>query len=98
VGFAQKRSAWRISVQTPGPVLDYFLDFYCGEAMVCVEVDGELHALRTDRDEVRDRRLAEAGILTIRVPSLDLFDDHHPELVDKWLQHIEATCWWRAHQ
>jgi len=77
------------------PVLDYFLDFYCGEAALCVEVDGEQHQLRIERDNLRDARLLEIGIKTIRIPSLDLFDNRK-ELVEQWILRIKAECWERV--
>lgn len=73
------------------PVLTYILDFYCAEAMVCVETDGEQHLQRLEHDAVRDSRLSELGILTIRVPSLDLFEDTHME-ASRWISKIVATC------
>ncbi len=56
------------------PVDRYILDFYCAEASLCVEIDGELHQLRIDRDEQRDESLRALGIETFRIPSLVLFD------------------------
>ena len=52
----------------------YFLDFYCPEAKLCVEVDGEQHLERLDRDAHRDEVLKSLGIETLRIPSLDLFE------------------------
>ena len=54
------------------PVGPYFLDFFCSAAMLCVEVDGEIHD--AERDRVRDDYLAGLGVLTHRVPSADLAD------------------------
>ncbi len=51
----------------------YILDFYVPRAKLCIEIDGEQHALRQEQDERRDAFLADLGILTIRIPSLDLF-------------------------
>ena len=56
------------------PVGPYVLDFFCSEAWLCVEVDGEQHAARQSADARRDRYLWELGIATYRVPSLDLFE------------------------
>ncbi len=56
------------------PVDRYILDFYCAEASLCVEIDGELHELRVDRDERRDEVLRSLGIETFRIPSLVLFN------------------------
>ena len=56
------------------PVLDYILDFYCAEAWLAIEVDGEQHLDSATYDADRDARLAERGIETLRIPSLWLFD------------------------
>ncbi len=56
------------------PVGPYALDFYCAEAKVCVEIDGGQHVLRSREDEARDLALERLGILTIRIPSLLLFE------------------------
>ena len=50
------------------------MDFYCDEARVAVELDGSSHLERLNRDEARDKRLAELGILTIRIRNCDLDD------------------------
>lgn len=57
------------------PIGPYVLDFFVFEAMLCVEVDGEQHGLRADRDLQRDRFLADRGIETLRIPSLEVFGD-----------------------
>jgi very-short-patch-repair endonuclease len=49
------------------PFGPFFLDYFCTATQVCVELDGSSHAGREIRDENRDRHLAEAGVLTIRV-------------------------------
>lgn len=73
------------------PVGPYILDFYCAEAKLCVEVDGEQHALSRDRDEARDRFLLDRGIETLRIPSLDLFDEVGV-LKDEWRLVVLAKC------
>lgn len=73
------------------PVGDYVLDFYCPEAALCVEVDGELHAERKHADAKRDTYLDAKRILTIRIPSMDLFDPRGLELT-RWLERIQAEC------
>jgi len=77
------------------PVGNYFLDFYCPEATLCVEVDGELHAAQLVYDSARDARLAELGILTLRIPSVDLFDPNGLE-IGRWMREIVEVCEKRA--
>jgi very-short-patch-repair endonuclease len=47
------------------PFLDYVLDFVCLEMRLIVEVDGGQHQ-DCERDQVRDRRLHEAGFRVVR--------------------------------
>ena len=44
----------------------YILDFYCGEARLCVEVDGPVHADQIEHDTRRTQWLAGQGIRVIR--------------------------------
>ena len=56
------------------PAGPYDLDFYCEQAKLCVEVDGEAHE-RGDRratDARRDAFLARHGIFTLRIPAVDV--------------------------
>jgi very-short-patch-repair endonuclease len=64
IGFHFRRQA---------PVGPYFLDFYCAKARLCIEVDGDLHAQRSAEDRQRDLYLQQLGILTLRVPSGELY-------------------------
>ncbi|UCV21009.1 endonuclease domain-containing protein [Ferribacterium limneticum] len=47
------------------PFLDYVLDFVCLEKRLIVEVDGGQHQ-DCEQDQVRDRRLHEAGFRVVR--------------------------------
>ena len=53
------------------PVGGSRLDFFCREAMLCVEMDGEQHEPK--RDAVRDEALFAIGIATYRVPNRRFF-------------------------
>jgi len=72
------------------PVGPYVLDFYCPAASLCVEVDGEHHALRVAADAARDAWLKRRGVETIRLPSLDLFEQS--TATNRWLNLIQASC------
>jgi very-short-patch-repair endonuclease len=52
----------------------YDLDFFCSDARLAVEVDGEAHERGNPpaRDAARDGWLAEAGIATMRIPAVDV--------------------------
>ena len=84
-----ERTGFKFRRQYPaGP---YFLDFFCREASLAVEVDGECHAERTDRDAMRDAWLASRGIEVLRVPSLALFESTGLE-IGRWVERITERC------
>ena len=55
----------------------YVLDFYCHEARLCVEVDGDWHGLgdRPGKDAERDAWLAMQGIATLRLTAVDVLNN-----------------------
>src|SRR5688572_7891443 len=55
----------------------YILDFFCSDARLAIEIDGEAHArgARLRNDVARDRWLMEAGIETLRIPAEDVLRD-----------------------
>jgi len=59
------------------PTGPYVLDFFCSDARLAIEVDGEAHSRgdRPARDAIRDEWLRAAGIGTLRVPASDLLTD-----------------------
>src|SRR5688572_28859560 len=73
------------------PVGPYILDFYCAQASLCVEIDGEQHTLRQAQDARRDEYLRGVGIETLRIPSLALFAADSAEFVGA-LRKILETC------
>ena len=55
----------------------YVADFYCHEARLIIEVDGEAHN-RGDlpqRDLIRDRWFADRGISVLRLPAPDILNN-----------------------
>src|SRR5687767_11499347 len=59
------------------PVGPYYLDFYCDRAKLCIEIDGEAHARgdRPQRDARRDAWLATGGVLTLRIPAVEVLEN-----------------------
>ena len=67
----------------------YYLDFFCFEAAVAIEVDGLAHDLgaNSQRDERRDAWLAGRGIRTVRVKATDVRDN-----LDGVVAYIVEAC------
>jgi very-short-patch-repair endonuclease len=73
---------WRVLRARPGgfkfrrqhPIDPYTLDFYCQEAGLAVEVDGDGHDMgdNPERDERRDAWMADRGIATLRFLAADV--------------------------
>ena len=73
---------WRILRARPNgmkfrrqhPSGPYVLDFFCSDARLAIEVDGEAHSRgdRHARDLKRDQCLRAAGIETLRIPAVEL--------------------------
>jgi very-short-patch-repair endonuclease len=59
------------------PTGPYDLDFYCNDARLAIEVDGQAHERgdRPERDAARDRWLGEKGIETMRIPAAEVLAD-----------------------
>ena len=98
-----ERRLWNVLKQRPdgfkfrkqhehGP---FYLDFFCYEAAVAVEVDGLAHELGTnpERDERRDAWLAGRGIRTIRVRAIDVRDN-----LEGVVDYIVGACRQRSAQ
>jgi very-short-patch-repair endonuclease len=67
------------------PTGPYVLDFFCSDARLAIEVDGEAHSRgdRPDRDQARDQWLRSAGIETLRIAAADILDD--TDAVLRWI-------------
>jgi very-short-patch-repair endonuclease len=67
------------------PTGRYVLDFFCSDARLAIEVDGEAHSRgnRPEHDEARDEWLRSAGVDTLRVPARALLED--ADAVLRWI-------------
>ena len=84
----KERTGFRFRRQHP--VDKFTLDYFCPEAMLNIEVDGEQHLLTKEQDALRDSVLRSLGIEVLRIPSLDLFEQS-PKLGD-WIARIVRLC------
>ena len=88
---------WRILRTRPNgmkfrrqhPSGPFVLDFFCSDARLAIEVDGEAHSRgdRPEKDVKRDAWLRRAGVATLRIPAVDLLKDS-----DAVFQWILAEC------
>jgi len=59
------------------PTGGYVLDFFCADARLAIELDGEAHSRgrRPARDAARDEWLTRWGIATLRIPAAEVLGD-----------------------
>ncbi|HPF24479.1 MAG TPA: endonuclease domain-containing protein [Hyphomonas sp.] len=81
------RSQMGVTFRRQHPVGPYFLDYYCPELKLAVEIDGDLHDVA--RDARRDVFLSGKGIRVLRIPashvddSLDAVGEAIRQVVDE---------------
>ncbi|NOZ41268.1 MAG: endonuclease domain-containing protein [Planctomycetes bacterium] len=57
------------------PLEPYIVDFYCAEARLVIELDGESHNGREEHDFQRTKYLQEKGLTVFRITNDDVFDN-----------------------
>ena len=57
------------------PIEPYVVDFYCAEANLVVELDGESHEGRQEYDQHRESFLSNMGLTIIRVTNDQVLDN-----------------------
>src|SRR5512139_3336542 len=74
------------------PVDHFIIDFYCAQAKLCIEIDGESHLDRAQQeyDAARTAYLEELGYRAIRFTNDDVRFHLHA-VVDEITRTIEAT-------
>ncbi len=69
------------------PIDNYIVDFYCKDLNLAIEIDGESHYGREERDKLKDKRLKELGVSVLRFDDLDIIYklDKVIESIEKWI-------------
>ena len=77
---------------------EYILDFYCADAKLAVELDGSQHGFPEgkQRDEVREKFLAEQGIETLRFWNRSWRQNREGCLLEIWNAVQRRSGWVRV--
>lgn len=68
--------------------VDFFIaDFYCHEARLVIEIDGEIHNKQKDYDQGRSAEMEKYGILVLRFSNFDI-----EEKIEEVIKEIEKTA------
>ncbi len=66
------------------PIGPYIVDFFCAELKLVVEVDGDVHAGREDRDAARQAALESVGLKLVRFTNNDVIETLDGVLTVLW--------------
>jgi very-short-patch-repair endonuclease len=69
----------------------YYLDFYCPEASLAIEIDGPHHQHRIEADLRRDEYLASVGVLTHRITTSQVWEESEAVWVGA-LAEVKRIC------
>ena len=69
------------------PIGPYVVDFYCAAASVVLELDGETHRNKADYDTRRNQKLEECGLLVVRCPNVELYEN-----LDGLMEKVWQVC------
>ena len=78
-----------LTVRRQHNIENYIVDFYIAEKRLVIEVDGRQHLSEEGRqhDEIRDKNLAEWGIITLRY-SNESINKSFTKIAEDILQHL----------
>ena len=63
-------------------IAGFIVDFYCHQASLVVEVDGDIHDLQQEEDARREKVLIEMGLTVVRFRNEDVIKDL-PRIVER---------------
>jgi len=63
-----------IDARYSGARCRFIIDFYCAEAKLCIEVDGDSHAEQVEYDQARTEYLNERGYTVMRFTNREVFN------------------------
>lgn len=69
----------------------YFLDYYCPEKRIAIEIDGGYHKGRKDIDAQRDKDFMEIGVKTIRIKDTDVLNGRLMDMLTKKSRRNEVS-------
>jgi very-short-patch-repair endonuclease len=76
-----------LKIRRQHPIDRFIIDFYCAEAKLCIEIDGDSHAEQVEYDQARTAWLNERGYAVIRFTNREVFNQ-----CEAVCQEIAAEC------
>jgi len=69
------------------PILHWIVDFFCAELMFAIEVDGDSHRFRPNRDAEKEAALNQLGVAVLRCGDSQVRNDINGVVaeIDRWI-------------
>lgn len=69
------------------PIDNYIMDFYCKDLQLAIEIDGESHYGKEEKDKAKDKRLNQLGVTVLRFDDTELKYDVEKAIktIEKWI-------------
>ena len=73
------------------PIDNYIVDFFCNELMLAVEIDGDSHDYKFEKDQQRQKRIESLGITFLRFDDIDVKQDINSVIlrIEEWIEEYE---------
>ena len=75
------------------PIDNYIVDFFCYELMLAIEIDGETHNYKVEKDQIRQNRIESLGIHLLRFLDIDVKRNMDGVLLtlNTWINNFELV-------
>ncbi len=76
------------------PIDRFIVDFYCPKMRLAIEIDGDSHFMKEERDAERQQRLEELGVHLLRFDDLDVkFQmDRVLKTIQEWIEQHQVEA------
>jgi very-short-patch-repair endonuclease len=75
------------------PIDNFFVDFFCFDLMLAIEIDGQTHDHKISQDIARQKRIESLGITVLRFLAVDVKRNMAGvlETIDVWIEKFEMS-------
>jgi very-short-patch-repair endonuclease len=74
------------------PIGNYIVDFFCSKLKLVIEIDGESHSQKLEKDRLRQQKLESLGLSFLRFYDLDVKNDLNGviRVIELWIDEYES--------
>ena len=73
------------------PIGEYIVDFFCGKLKLVIEIDGESHVDKYEKDKIRQQNLERLSLSFLRFSDLDVKTNLNGmlQIIENWILDYE---------